>query len=77
MTAKEREQRRKEMHDKMHGDKAAAGKEADDCMGMMDQHNSKMAKAQDANDHDPAGQNKTAAVRGKDARCGMANKHQN
>jgi hypothetical protein len=74
MTAKEREQRRQEMRDKMHGDKAAAGKDADDCMGMMDKHN-KMSKAQEANDHDHAGQDKTATVGGKGARCGMANKH--
>jgi len=61
MTAKEREQHRKEMHDKMHADKAQGGKDADNCMGMMDKHK-KMAKDH-ADDH-------TAAADDK-ARCGM------
>jgi hypothetical protein len=58
MTAKEREQHRKEMHDKMHGDKSNAGKDANPCMGMMDKHG-KMAK-----DHD-----KMAAANGKAGNC--------
>ena len=62
-TAKEHEQHRKEMHDKMHGDKA--GKD-DQCAGMMDKH--KKGKAPDGAGHD-----KTAAA---DKDCGgMGKKH--
>jgi hypothetical protein len=70
MTAKEREQHRKEMHAKMHGDKA--GKDDHDCKGMMGKHE-KQAKAQDGKDHaDHASHDKTAAA---DKACGMGKKH--
>jgi hypothetical protein len=69
MTAKERKQHRKEMHDKTHGDKA--GKDDHDCKGMMDKHG-KQANAHDgAGPADPARHRKTAAA---DKGCGMGNK---
>jgi len=72
MTAKEREQHRKEMHDKMHGDKADGGKDDKDCMGMMDKHK-KQGNAKDGAGHaDHAGSVKTAAA---DKSCDMGNKH--
>jgi hypothetical protein len=70
MTAKEREQHRKEMHGKMHGDKA--GKDDHDCKGMMDKHH-EQAKAHGGADHgDPVRHDKTAAA---DKGCGMGKKH--
>jgi hypothetical protein len=63
MTAKEREQHRKEMHDKMHGDKANGGTDDKACMDMMDKHK-KMAK-----DHD-----KAAAAADKTGACDMMKK---
>jgi len=72
MTAKEREQHRKEMHDKMHGDKADGGKDDKDCMGMMDKHK-KQGNAKDGAGHaDHAGSVKTAAA---DKSCDMGKKH--
>ena len=72
MTAKDREQHRKEMHDKMHGDKADGGKGDKDCMGMMDKHK-KQGSAKDGAGHaDHAGSVKTAAA---DKSCDMGKKH--
>jgi hypothetical protein len=64
MTAQDREQHRKEMHDRMHGDQSANGKDDAQCMGMMGKR-MQMAKGHDAKDHaDHADHDKTAAAKG-------------
>ena len=64
MTAQDREQHRKEMHDRMHGDHAAHGKDDARCMDMMGKG---MKMSKDHADHD-----KTAAA---DRSCGMGQMH--
>ena len=67
MTAQDPEQHRKEMHDRMHGDQAANGKDDAHCMGMMGKG---MKMSRDHADH--AHPDKTAAA-GKS--CGMGKMH--
>ena len=67
MTTKEHEQHRKDMHDKMHGDKAGNG---DHCAGMMDKH--KNGKAHDGTGPANHGHDTTASA---DKACGMGKKH--
>lgn len=74
MTAKEREQHRKEMHDKMHGSSA---KTDDHCKGMMDKHD-KRARAHDVKDSgakDHAGHARHDQTAAADKGCGMGKKH--